>query len=174
VSQRSLLYTMTTIAESLGSAMALLAAFALYRLQALSSYLQTDSMHLNDTAKQFCTPKDLERLTWLAASENWKEYLFEIKRVHDGRPANWDIGPSMRARLVRLPFHYETYCDVSLALWVALALTAIVITGAVVTLADSDCLSGRVAWFGVIGLILCLLSYLRLIYVSLKSPARTP
>jgi hypothetical protein len=168
-----LLYTMSTIAAALGSAMPLLAAFALYRLQALSTYLQTDSMYLNDQLGGYGTPDDKERLVLLAASENWKEYLPEIKRVRELRP-NADIGASSRARMARLPRHYEARCDVLVALWIALALTGTVLTGAVAALADSDNLSGCVAWLGSGGLILCLLSYLRLIYVSLKATARTP
>src|ERR1044072_8524572 len=52
----ALYYTFSTIAQTFASAIALLAAFVLYRFQILSSALET---HANDLRKQYSEESDL-------------------------------------------------------------------------------------------------------------------
>lgn len=171
MSNDALLYTMSTVAAALGSAMALLAAFALYRLQSLSNQMQLDAEHLADTIGNFGGEEAKDRLTWLAASEDWDAYLPEMDRVRSLR-ADSDIGRLGRAWMGRLHANNRRRRSIGRALTVALGLTAAVMTGALGALAASETLRGcaRVPWLGVAGFVICLTSYLVLIWLTLSKP----
>jgi hypothetical protein len=149
--------------------MALLAAFALYRLQALTKILDEDAMHLNDAFSEIfgANDADIKNFVSLAAQQNWKKYVPEIDRVRRRRPDISGLDARAQARMVRLPLHFRQLRCVFGALSIALVLTAIVIIGAVMALADSNSLSAHIAWDGVWGLIACLVSYVGLIITSL-------
>jgi hypothetical protein len=163
----ALLYTMTTIAESLGSAMALLAAFALYRLQSLSRQMEEDSRQVAEAIGGFATPEERERLAQLRAAEDWQQFITLMVEVRNKLQGDPGINP--RLWMARLPRDYQTRRAILAALSVALILTAIVMTGALFALARSNDLPADscLPALGVVGFVLCLASYLVLIWFAL-------
>jgi hypothetical protein len=172
----TLLYTMSTVAESLGSAMALLAAFALYRLQSISSQMQDDASKIVDSTGRWPdgpqSQKNFEYWTLLAGAENWGRLLPLIDEVRRQRGEN-EIDAPVRARINRLHTNYERGIAVRCWLWVALILTAVVMAGSVLALAHPDYLARHpcldVPKLGAHGFCLCLVSYVGLIWQSLGS-----
>lgn len=167
----ALLYTMTTVAESLGSAMALLAAFALYRLQSISNEMVADSSNVADAIGLRRTPPDRERLTLLASASDWEQFLALMSELRRSLVQD-SVDVAVRARMDRLPISYRHRRQIVTALCVALALTAVVMTGALTVLAaashlPADSCLGAAPWAGVVGFVLCLVSYLVLIWFAL-------
>jgi hypothetical protein len=164
-------YTMATIAASLGSAMALLAAFALYRLTAIASEIQYDSRRIAEgIGGADCGP-----MLFSASMGNWTRYLTLMNQAHaryNNPERNIDL--TVQALIQRLRGNLLRSRRLLIALWVALILTGVVMTSAVVGLASADHLqpASRLGlgapWLGVLGFVACLISYLVLIRLALR------
>lgn len=164
-------YTMATVAASLGSAMALLAAFTLYRLTSISVDMSADALRVADGIG------GVDRGPMLFASSlgDWDNYfrLVQTAFARYEHPER-DIDVTVRAMMQRLRDHARRAHRLLRALWVALSLTAVVMTGAVVALAAADrlqrcsSLGTVVPWLGVLGFVTCLISYLVLIWLALS------
>jgi len=167
----SFYYTMATVAGSLGSAMALLAAFALYRLTAIAGEMQFDSLRIAEGMGG----EDRGPMLFSASIGDWPRYLALMDRAH-GRYSNpeRDIDITVQALMVRLPANLRRSRMLFASLWIALALTAIVMTGAVTALAAADrlqCFASTAPWAAVAGFVACLISYLVLIWLAQRRVA---
>ena len=106
---------------------------------------------------------------------DWREYFRLMQQAHARytHPER-DIDVTVRALMRRLRANHHRARHLLVALWVALALTALVMTGALVALAASDrlrptsCLAVTAPWLGVAGFVACLISYLVLIRLALR------
>lgn len=176
--------TMATVSASLGSAIALLAAFALYRLQGLATQLQSDTVHVKDTiggmGDPAQAPRNREALTQLAATADWRGFVKCMDRVLAALPPGSDIGADGRAWVDRVRASYRQRRDLLIVLCVALVLTAAVMTGALLAIANADVLeraemlrpqadfAARYPRLAVHGFACCLGSYLVLVWAALR------
>jgi hypothetical protein len=159
----ALYYTFSTIAQALAAAMALLAAFAMYRLNAIEAECMGGAEVVD---RIMGGGLDLRR--HFAVFE-WSKFLAALKASSgSGSP----ISVAMTSRIERLQAASKR---IKLALWVSLALTALVMGGSVAALAYVPviCSTGNARTalgFGVALFVVCLLAYGWLIFESLRVP----
>lgn len=126
--ENALFYTFSTVAQTLAAAIALLGAFALYRLQVIGSSLRD----LGVTAMQPYLPDDVARE--LIAGENYAA-LIEHLQATQPRNANAANDPYQVATRRRLGQYVQKASSLQRLLKWTLGLTVVVIVAAVVVLA---------------------------------------
>jgi hypothetical protein len=176
--ESGLLYTFSTIAQALGGAFALLAAFVLYRFQSLDKSMWEDSQHL----KNLWPNPDHTRIDALRVQSKYAEINRDLERVlkqrrQDGRPTT--LNPEQPMQLKRFQASVRLHQGIKRALWAALLATFIVMAGSVAAIphahewAVSPCLARFWMGGGVVGFVLCLILYLVLIWAALRGPPLT-
>lgn len=120
-----------------------------------------------------------EQMILLAHAGDVKQFLplMDAWRKESGENA---IDATTRGRMDRLHANHRQHGQILTALWVALILTAMVMTGALTVLANADrlpadsCLGAIAPGVGVTGFVVCLISYLVLISLALGGHGRVP
>jgi hypothetical protein len=170
----ALLYTFSTIAQALGGAIALLAAFALYRLQMLRIEMRADEESFLKT--QFA--KDREPWTALrkhAATENHVAFVAVLTENYTEDEIR-TLGLVDEATVLRLKRDVRHQERITRWLYASLIASALTILGSVIVLALVDALQSRACLHAVVMisgpalLAACLFLYLRLITISLEMP----
>jgi hypothetical protein len=151
----ALYYTFSTIAQALAATMALLAAFAMYRLKALDDEARDVAQLAQDqTGGGSSVRAQLIKSDWPSVIAAIDE---RVKAVPGGRN---DIIP-LKSRIAQLA---TIILWVKVALWVSLALTGLVTAGSVAILAtvpqvtSNDCATALLQT-GVVATVICLLAY---------------
>jgi len=163
----ALYYTFSTIAQALAAAMALLAAFALYRLKAINDECLQSALVMESDSGGGTSVRAP------AYASNWAEVRQELeRRVRDGQGGDWtrETVPPRLARLERL---LKAHSRVLTALWVSLALTGLVAAWSVYVLAKVPGIvtSGHADATlnaGVVTTAACLASYVWLVYEAFR------
>jgi hypothetical protein len=144
--------------------MALLAAFALYRLNAIiEECLRSAQLMEGDTG-------GASNVRVLAVAGNWSGVVTEIqKRLRDqNRPPT-----EMQARLTRLQLLLGAHRRVLIALCLSLGLTALVVAGSISVLAYVPTIAATCAHatltVGIAATVLCLITYLWLAFEAFRS-----
>jgi hypothetical protein len=163
----ALYYTFSTIAQALAAAMALLAAFALYRLKAIDDECLSSAL----TMEQDTGGGTTVRVPAIAG--NWRAVCTELTRRLEGGQAWGPVRTSVEARVNRLNLLVVAHGRVRRALWLSLVLTAIVIAASIAVLACvpgivcAHC-AGATLFGGVIGTACCLASYVWLVVEAFR------
>lgn len=160
----ALYYTFSTLAQALASAMALLSAFALYRLSAI-----------NDECVKLATllEGDTGGGTTVAAMAyvgNWAGVVAEIKRRLQSGTGDANV---VSARCSRIDLLISAHRAVQNALWFSLGLTAVVVAAAITVLAKTPCItvSGNAPialYAGIAATVACLASYIYLVFEAFR------
>lgn len=156
ITENGLLYLFTTIAQCLAGAIALLAAFALYRLQAINS-ASSDlcKLLMQVFALKGAVNDELASLDALRTEGRYEEFIEKRKELL--APSLWGAQagrvelPKLslaEGELARLRLNMNTHRDVRSALRVALIVTGIVMTASIAATPLASFLSTRplVAW----------------------------
>jgi hypothetical protein len=173
--ENSILYTFSTIAQALGGALALLSAFVLFRFQSLDASMLNASVGLRSIWK---TPADLETYDTLRGLSVWPS----LNRAIDAqiaRMAAANENPSFEvvATKTRLRAGQSLHRVLTLAFWVAVSLTFLVMTGSVAIIPYAheiaqthslQCIHA-LNLGGVIAFALCMISYVFVVYTALVS-----
>jgi hypothetical protein len=159
----ALYYTFSTIAQALAAAMALLAAFAMYRLKAIDDESAGAAVMIESLTGGGAPIRQHSLLS------KWTKALEAIdRRIAEAKP-----GPEALALREQLADLRKAAGDVRRALWLALTATAIVMTGSVWALAYVPTLV-KLGWgpsalgWGVVGFGACLLIYCWLVWQALR------
>jgi hypothetical protein len=163
----ALVDTLSALIAALGSAITLLSAFALYRLQTLTGELDADALRINDTVGGWADEKGKDKLIILAGARRWSEYLKQLKTVRKLR-GDEAAGVNGRTWMARLETNCNARRDLLVGLWVALGLTGLVMAAGLAALAGVEPIACLPAWPAVLGFLLCLVSYYALIRTSLR------
>jgi hypothetical protein len=127
--ENSILYTFSTIAQALGGAFALLSAFVLFRFQSLDASMLNASVGLRSIWK---TPADLESYDTLRGLSVWPSLNKAIDaRIARMAAANEKPTFEVMAAKTRLRAGQSLHRVLTLAFWVAVSLTFLVMTGSV-------------------------------------------
>jgi hypothetical protein len=173
--ENSILYTFSTIAQALGGAFALLSAFVLFRFQSLDASMLSASVGLRSIWK---TPADLESYDTLRGLSVWPSLNKAIDaRIARMAAANEKPTFEVMAAKTRLRAGQSLHRVLTLAFWVAVLLTFLVMTGSValnpyaheIAQAYSLQCIHALNLGGVVGFALCMLSYVFVIYAALVS-----
>jgi hypothetical protein len=160
----SLYYTFSTIAQALAAAMALLAALAMYRLKALNDEARDAGQLAQDiTGGGYSLRSHFIKSDWRALVLS----IGERQKATHG--ANDDV-TVLKSRIERLA---TIMSRVQIALWVSLAVTAIVLISSVAVLASVPHLRGDACAVvllrvGVIATSFCILVYCWLLFEALR------
>ena len=127
--ENALLYTLSTIAQALAGTVALLSAFALYRMQGFAAELRE-----NSTAAIQPFIKD-SVLLGHAAHGRYVELLQSIEKNLNGSAMSTQYNPWQVGLVERLAHVLKEREELSAALWRSLAITLFTICAAVVALA---------------------------------------
>jgi hypothetical protein len=173
--ENSILYTFSTIAQALGGAFALLSAFVLFRFQSLDASMLNASTGIRSIWR---TPKDMETYDTLRGLSVWPS----LNRAIDAQIARMTAAheePSFEvlATKTRLRAGQSLHFFLTLAFWVAVSLTFLVMTAsvAIIPYAHEIAETHNVQYIhslnlaGVGAFALCMLSYMFVIYVALVS-----
>ena len=151
----ALYYTFSTIAQTLAGAMALLAAFLLYRLQVLNRAIEEDAERISEALVPYHG----------RAHEMFRgqEYVELLRAAESGYFPQGN--PPVQAERARLTMFLRTKKTVLKHFKVALYLTAGLITFSIVALVatpqiSSVAVSYAILAFGVLGFVACMLSYI--------------
>lgn len=176
-SDSALLYTMTTIAETLGGAIALMAAFALYRLQSLAGELNSGATYIADVVGKVRPklPTDEEQLMSLATTGDYGGFVALMDEIMDevtkAKHSTY-FRPLTHSWRTRVRLAHVLRPKVQEALWLSLIVTGIVMTFAIATLAAFNglqvclCVVAVIKWLGVAGFVGCLATYFNLISIA--------
>lgn len=160
-----LYYTFSTIAQALAAAMALLAAFALYPLQGVD----TQCAGTAESLRQANVFSDLLVFAY-ASLHDWPRFLSAIKERDSGVAANRRLYEGVVALLPKL---IGKAVAVQRAMWISLAVTAVMMAASVWMLAEVQWLCAT-GWAtaalcgGVAGFIVCLAAYLSLLFIAFR------
>jgi hypothetical protein len=174
--ESGLLYTFSTIAQALGGAFALLAAFVLYRLASLDSSMLQDTQILTSFGLTGEINKELQAIR---ARNQYEELLRRIEthvRYAKDNPTAYQLDAEKTAMLIRFRMSVRQRRPIVVALWIALWVTVIEMSGSVWAIPHSHdwAAQPRVAHLalcvGVSGFVLCLLLYMYVIWVALRNP----
>jgi hypothetical protein len=161
--ENALYYTFSTIAQALAAAIALLAAFAMYRLKGIDDESSGAAIMI-ESATGGGAP-----LRQYSLVSHWSKCVEAAdRRILDAR-----AGPevvALRNQLVQLRIAAR---GVRRAMWIALAATAVVMAGSVEVLAYVPALvqtglARKALGWGVFGFAACLLTYCWLIWQSFR------
>jgi hypothetical protein len=177
--ETGLLYLFTTIAQCLAGAIALLAAFALYRLQAVNATMSDLCELLKEVFGRAGGPGDMAKLEATRAEGRYDEFIDMganlVKAWGSNAPgAKFPSEPFSEAQLTRLRANMHQHKRVRAALVGALIATGIVMTGWIVALpfvhqmACQPDTAWTMASVGVVGFAACLVLDFWLIRVALK------
>ena len=163
----ALYYTFSTIAQALAAAMALLAAFAMYRLSAISAEC------FNSAVAMEAETGGGINVRVLATASNWAGVHDEIER-RVRQHGYQHLQDEMRARLTRIQRLRNAHRRVLTALLVSLGLTAVVIATSIGVLAyvPRICASGNAQGtlnVGITATAACLLGYLWLVIEAFRA-----
>ena len=173
--ENSILYTFSTIAQALGGAFALLSAFVLFRFQSLDASMLNASVGLRSIWK---TPADLATYDTLRGLSVWpslnKAIDAQIARM---TAAHEDPNFEVLATKTRLRAGQSLHRVLTLAFWLAVSLTFLVMTGSVAVIpyaheiVETYGLNSIHALnlAGVAAFALCMFSYMFVIYAALVS-----
>lgn len=173
--ENSILYTFSTIAQALGGAFALLSAFVLFRFQSLDASMLNASVGLRSIWK---TPADLESYDTLRGLSVWPSLNKAIDaRIARMAAANEKPTFEVMAAKTRLRAGQSLHRVLTLAFWVAVSLTFLVMVGsvAVIPYAHEIADTHSLKWIhalnlaGVGAFALCMVSYVFVIYAALVS-----
>jgi hypothetical protein len=173
--ENSILYTFSTIAQALGGAFALLSAFVLFRFQSLDASMLNASVGLRSIWK---TPADLATYDTLRGLSVWPS----LNRAIDAQiarmtAAHEDPSFEVLATKTRLRAGQSLHRVLTLAFWLAVSLTFLVMTGsvAVIPYAHEIVETYGLKYIhalnlaGVGAFALCMFSYMFVIYAALVS-----
>jgi hypothetical protein len=160
----ALYYTFSTIAQALAAAMAILAAFAMYRLQGIDDESRDASILIEGLTGG---GDYLRRYSYLS---QWTKCLEIASARIEAWHANKDEVFAIRDQLRQLRL---AAAAIRRALWPALGATAVVMAGSVVVLTyvPAICRAGgaqQALCSGVVGFAACLLLYGRLIWQAFR------
>jgi ABC-type sulfate transport system permease component len=173
--ENSILYTFSTIAQALGGAFALLSAFVLFRFQSLDASMLNASVGLRSIWK---TPADLETYDTLRGLSVWpslnKAIDAQIARM---TAAHEEPSFEVMATKTRLRAGQSLHRVLSLAFWVAVLATFLVMTGSVAVIpyaheiaeAHSVKFIHSLNLAGIAAFAVCMVSYVFVIYAALVS-----
>jgi hypothetical protein len=173
--ENSILYTFSTIAQALGGAFALLSAFVLFRFQSLDASMLNASVGLRSIWK---APADLATYDTLRGLSVWpslnKAIDAQIARM---TAAHEDPSFEVLATKTRLRAGQSLHRVLTLAFWLAVSLTFLVMTGSVAVIpyaheiVETYSLKSIHALnlAGVAAFALCMFSYMFVIYAALLS-----
>lgn len=176
--ETGLLYLFTTIAQCLAGAIALLAAFALYRLQSINSAMTALCELLEHMFARVSAYVEVTKLQTLRAEGRYEEFII----VRAELAASWENAtgrtlpekPNSEAQASRLSAIIAEHRQIKTALNQALIATGIVMTGSIAALPFVHRLAcpPETAWLvaiiGVIGFVGCLAVDFKLIRSALK------
>jgi len=134
--ENALFYTFSTIAQTLAAAIALLGAFALYRIQTIGSSLHD----LGVTAMQPYLPDDTARK--LSAEEKYVDLLEYLRNTQPRNPREAN-DPYQVATRRTLGTHVKTLSSLHRLLKWALAVTVVVIVSSVIILAVTPAIAAK-------------------------------
>jgi hypothetical protein len=177
--ENGLLYLFTTIAQCLAGAIALLAAFALYRMQSLAKEMaglcQLLGIPFNRLSLNREDPTKLEQLR---TQGRFGEFITKRQQLvmawNQSQPNPYPDDESSRSQMARVLEGIEEHAAIQKALRLALIVTGIVMTGSVAATPIAHvikcypCIAWGLVCFGIAGFVLCLGLYWRLIRVALR------
>lgn len=158
----ALYYTFSTIAQALAAAMALLAAFALYRLKAIDDECLNSSLVMESDTGGATTV----RIPAIAG--DWGAVRREVQGRLDRHQGDPNLRESVVARLDRLDQLVAAHRSLRRALWVSLVVTAVMVGGSIAVLAYVPVIvctgyAEPTLLGGVLGTAICLASYVWLV-----------
>jgi hypothetical protein len=162
--ENALYYTFSTIAQALAAAMTLLAAFAMYRLNAIDEESR-GAAFLIESGTGGGVPLRTHYLL-----SHWDKCI----EAASSRIAATGAGPEMVALREKIRQLRNTAHALRRVLWIALIATALVMTGSVEVLAyvPSICVAGlarqTLGWGGA-GFAICLLTYCWLVWQAFRT-----
>jgi hypothetical protein len=179
ITENSLLYLFTTIAQCLAGAIALLAAFALYSLQSINKAMSDLCALIVDTFRRFDTNHPMAvSLEALQAEGRYQDFIDRRAKF----VAEWNIigfpapvSPLIDGQLNRLRANMAAHKEIKSALWRALIATSILMTGSIMATPTARFLScwPDVAWIVSFGFVLffvaCLWFFYKLIRAALPA-----
>lgn len=172
----ALLYTFSTIAQALGGAIALLAAFVLYRLQTIVAEMREDSRCFLDL-QITKTREGWNALREHAVSGHFAAFV----QVMNGELSDTDlktIGVTQAAQVQRLRANVLRQAVLRRWLYVSLGMTAAVMATSVTVLALVDavqapaCLHAAVMLGGPLLFTVCLAVYVKVILAALEGRSK--
>jgi hypothetical protein len=165
--QNALLYTFSTIAQALGGAFALLAAFVLYRFEVLS--LPSDSAHVRGELTR--GGDNFERYDTLRIQGRWLDLMAEIAAIRERtKPA---ISPSVEKLIERMSESARVQGSVAKWFWRAAITTGAVMFYSVAAIPFAHlvycfcALSWLLLSLGIGGFLACLLMFFAVINAAL-------
>jgi hypothetical protein len=179
--ETGLLYLFTTIAQCLAAAIALLAAFALFRLQSVDNAMSAFCDQLKNSFERYGNYTDVLKLESLQAEGRYREFIETHAQLVDAWESQY---PTVRKfpdaqlsakQLKRLTANINDHKKIKAALRDALISTGIVMTGSVAAtplvhlIAFNAILAWGVAAVAVLLFIGCLWQYYLLIRAALDS-----
>jgi hypothetical protein len=162
--ENALFYTFSTIAQALAAAMALLSAFALYRLQSIDSECQGLALTLEAETSGGATIQALAyRSDWAGVLGDYRQRV--TTRIPNPAPHVVDLAARIERRIPAIR-------RIKIALWISLAVTAVVIAGSVIVLAlvPVICAARAVLCAGIVATLVCLSTYLWLVFECFREP----
>lgn len=171
----ALLYTFSTIPQTLAAALGVLAAFVLYRLQSDSGTRWDDARELIGHVGNQLPPMIEGRpsLNDLLRSQRYEDFLAEVDWRTKATNAPPQPGSVAYLAYGRLQTNVAARQKILASLKVAFWVTAIVILLSVVVLcvahefAERSCVAIPTLFLGVLGLLICLGLYWRLVKAAL-------
>jgi hypothetical protein len=162
----ALYYTFSTIAQALAAAMALLAAFAMYRLGVIGGECFDSAVFMEaETGGGI-------KVRVLARQSDWAGVRSEIESKVQQQAYRY-LHEDMLARLARIDYLRAVHRRILIALWVSLGLTASIMACSIAVLAHvpyiySSCYGQMTLDAGVVATVVCLLAYLWLLIEAFR------
>jgi hypothetical protein len=165
--ENALYYTFSTIAQALAAAMALLAAFTLYRLQSIDTQCVGAAENLR-IANIVTDPAILAH----ANLHEWQKYVGAVRKRVPVAPS--DRREIYEGVLTLLPRLIRQAAAIRRVMWISLGLTAIVMGASVWALAEVPMLcvnhwAGAALYWAVMGFAACLIAYLGLLLTAFRN-----
>ena len=174
--ENGLLYLFTTIAQCLAGAIALLAAFALYRMQSIAGAMATYCEFLIAEFRHIGRYNDVSELQGLQTEGRYDDFIAAHTRLSAATQSSGlhaPIDPRVAVWLDRLRANLAGHKTINAALWRALIATGLVMTGSIIATPAAHLIAYRPfpGWCavaaGVLGFCICLWLYYALIRAAL-------
>ena len=175
ITENGLLYLLTTIAQCLAGAIALLAAFALYSLQSINKAMSDLTALIVESFRRYDrSSAQATILETLVAEGRYQDFIDQRVQLlanwpHIGTPA--PSSPFIDGQVTRLQANMAAHKAVKSALWIALVATSIVMTASVAATPAARFLACQheLAWSVAAGFTACFVVCLWLFYKLIRA-----
>ena len=156
--ENALFYTFSTIPQVLAAAIALLAAFILYRLQATNSQIEEKS----STVQQLCTDQRTNGLWEFHVNEQYKEIYdgaIEFKPPDENDLRLFDLHRTKLGKLLQFKKEILKSLNCSLIFTISLIIASILVLPFTPSIKPNTCVTLIVFFIGIIWFIISIISY---------------